>query len=105
MTRASNWFGLELDRERVGLSDREGLGFLELDPDQKGLGSLELDGVFCLKPGVACVVDIVVSPGSLTRGGPVGAGPGNVRQTAQSVRCAGTEKTIVVGGSGVSGCR
>jgi hypothetical protein len=87
MTGASNWFGL-------GSSDREGLSVSELD------------GVFRLKPGVSCVVDIAVSPGSLTRGGPVGVRSGNVRQTAPSVRCASTEKTVVMGGSGaVSGCR
>ena len=61
------------------------------------------DREFRPKLGVACVVDIFVSLRSLTRGGPVG--PGNVRQTAPRVRCAGTEKAVVMGGPGVSGCR
>ncbi len=61
------------------------------------------DRVFRPKLGVACVLDIFVSPRLLTRGGPVG--PGNVRQIAPRVRCAGTEKTMVMGGLGVSGCR
>ena len=98
---AVSWFGLgqrlgvELDRERVGPRRSTEETFRLQSPA----------GVFRPKLGVACVVDIFVSLRSLTRGGPVGVGPGNVRWSAPSVCCAGTEKTIVVGGSGVSGCR